>query len=217
MTAPAAAAAVDESDQPRPVSPLCFVDTETTGVGPDRQIWEIGIVRREPDGFETDLHAFLPIDLGKVPDDFGLRVGKFWDRHPIGRFISGGPTAEVELALGSVGRGTRSEDSVALAVMRITYGAHIIGAVPSFDTGPLETLLRGNGCMPKWHYHLGDVENFAVGYLAALDVKLPPPWTSAELTEALGVDPGAEDEKHTALGDVRWAMRMYDRMFGGDA
>jgi hypothetical protein len=32
--------------------------------------------------------------------------------------------------------------------------------------------------------------------------------------EALGVESASEDERHTAMGDVRWVMRMYDAIMG---
>jgi hypothetical protein len=35
-------------------APLCFVDTETTGVHPGRRAWEVAIIRRDPDGYEEE-------------------------------------------------------------------------------------------------------------------------------------------------------------------
>jgi hypothetical protein len=110
----------------------------------------------------------------------------------------------------------------------MTHGAHVVGAVPSFDTHVLDGLLRGHGLIPAWHYHLIDVEVLAVGYLAGRGVKIgstvvdkhgntrlrTPPYSSDELTEALGVESAAEHERHTAMGDVRWVMRMYDAIMG---
>jgi len=77
-----------------------------------------------------------------------------------------------------------------------------------------------------WHYHLIDVENLAVGYLfgrhpvtQALKVPDPVlalPWDSDRLSEQVGVTPPT-DERHTAMGDVRWAMALYDACTGGAA
>ena len=39
---------------------------------------------------------------------------------------------------------------------------------------------------------------------------LPPPWHVDDLSRACGVDPARPEERHTALGDARWAMRLYD-------
>lgn len=93
----------------------------------------------------------------------------------------------------------------------MTHGAHIVGAVPNFDTEVLEALLRENGLTPAWHYHLIDVENLAVGYLNGRGHgAFRPPWDSDEISTALGLDPIPDAERHTALGDARWAMRIYD-------
>ena len=54
-----------------------------------------------------------------------------------------------------------------------------------------------------WHYHIIDVEILAAGKLGAI-----PPYSSSELTAALGVVVD-EATKHTALGDVEWAMALY--------
>lgn len=191
--------------------PICFVDTETDGVHDGRKVWEIGAIRREPDGDETTYHAFVEIDLATA-DKFGLRVGGFYDRHPMGRFLSRLDRTPPSTTWPSA---CVTRDRAAIDIARITHGANIIGAVPSFDTEVLDRLLREQGLTSAWHYHLGDVENLAVGFLAGRGQPMPPPWSSSELTAALGVEPGADDEKHTALGDVRWAMRMYDAVMSG--
>jgi hypothetical protein len=41
-----------------------------------------------------------------------------------------------------------------------------------------------------------------------------PPWDSEVLSRAVGVDPNAY-ERHTALGDARWARDIYDAVTGG--
>ena len=63
----------------------------------------------------------------------------------------------------------------------------------------------------RWHYHLVDVEALAAGKLG-----IAPPWKSDELSAALGVTI-TEDDRHTALGDAKWAMRIYDAVMGGAA
>jgi hypothetical protein len=88
-------------------------------------------------------------------------------------------------------------------------------------------MLRRHKLAPAWHYHLVDVEALAVGYLHGRhsDVILPdegyarisPPWKSDDLSRAVGVEPATDDERHTALGDARWAMRLYDAITGGAA
>lgn len=43
---------------------------------------------------------------------------------------------------------------------------------------------------------------------------LAPPWDSEAVSRAVGVNPD-DFERHTAMGDVRWAMAIYDAVMGG--
>ena len=45
------------------------------------------------------------------------------------------------------------------------------------------------------------------------DYPLSLPWKSDDLSAALGVTVSDED-RHTALGDAKWAMRIYDAVTG---
>jgi hypothetical protein len=197
-------------------APIVFMDTECDGLRPDRKVWEVAIVRREPDGREVEWQAFVEIDLSTA-EPYGLQVGRFYERHLLGRGLSGHqPDAR--------GPEPISRRRAAFEVARRTHGAHVVGAVPSFDTNVLDSLLREQGLIPAWHYHLIDVEVLALGYLAGRwstvvdkqgNTRLrTPPYSSDELTEALGVESASEDERHTAMGDVRWVMRMYDAIMG---
>jgi hypothetical protein len=188
-------------------APLCFLDTETDGVHPGRKAWEIAMIRREPDGREREASFFVTIDLATA-DPFGLKVGGFYDRHPLGRRLSRGPGAA-----GSARQ--KAIKDAAYLVAEFTHGAHIVGAVPNFDTEVLAELLREVGFTPAWHYHLVDVENLAVGYLASTSGAMQPPWSSDEITTRLGLPPVPEEDRHTALGDARWAQSIYDRVMQG--
>lgn len=206
-------------------APLCFIDTETDGVHPGRKPWEIALIRRDPDGTERTSWFFVDINL-RTADPFGLKVGRFYDRHPVGIWLST-PVEVGEKCPNFRTDGVTDTWQAAQTVARMTHGAHIVGAVPNFDTEILATLLREHGLCPSWHYHLIDVENLAVGYLLAQHTEgavgdevrdlASPPWKSDELMAAIGVEPATEDERHTALGDARWAMRAYDAVMGGAA
>lgn len=176
----------------RVLAPLAFVDTETTGLDPDRhEIWEVGLLLESinDDGVrEHQAYQWqLPVDLGRA-DPVALRIGRFHERR-------------------------RADDQLypltvfARDFAGMTRGCHLVGAVPSFDEERLRKLLRSNGACPEWHYHLVDVEALVAGKLG-----IEPPWDSDELSRAVGVEPD-EDARHTALGDARWAHALYRAVF----
>lgn len=207
---------------------LAFVDTETTGLDPDRhEVWEVALILRRPvDGgrpIEQEYVWQLPVDLGRA-DSVALSIGHFYDRRLQAMYSSstGNPRGKRIWPL----------ELFAAEFATLTHGAHLVGAVPSFDDAFLKRLLRANGACPGWHYHLIDVEALAAASLITAfatcqavgnpeadgptqeDALLAfPPWRSNDLSRAVGVDP--EDyERHTALGDARWAKSIYDAVMG---
>lgn len=201
-------------------APLVFLDTETDGLHPSRKVWEIAMIRRE-DTIEKETSFFVALDL-RYSDPFGFKVGGFWDRHPSGRKISGKDASPADSAP------VYSCHDAAKTVMAWTFGAHIVGANPAFDTETLAKLLRHEGYLPSWHHHLIDIEAMAYGYCCgqylwsarmasgAREV-MGPPWKSDALAELCGVKPATDAERHTALGDAHWVRRWYDAMVGGQS
>lgn len=211
-------------------APICFLDTETTSLRHDRRAWDVGLILRRP-GQPDEEHFWLveagDLDLGNA-DLFSLKVGRFHERHPQ-HWLDQDPDP---YAAGD-------ELTVLTEVEALTRGAHLVGAVISFDAEVLAARMRANGICPSWHYHLIDVEALAAGWCwargAALDGGGPPhagrtstdirdaatlrtvarpPWDSGELSRAVGVNP--EDfGRHTALGDAKWARAIYDAITGG--
>ena len=182
------------------MTPIVFLDTETTGLHPERRAWDIALIRRD-ESAEIRHQWFIEaedLDLGNA-DPFALQVSQFYDRHP-----DYGHSDVVPLA----------EQAVLEAVERLTRGAHLVGAVPSFDANVLDRRMRAHGLLPAWHHHLIDVEALAVGYLAAKGKTVDLPWRSDDLSNACGVEPPASNRRHTALEDARWAMRWYDAIIG---
>jgi hypothetical protein len=226
----------DDEKGPGMGAKLCFIDTETTSLRPDRRAWEVGIIARvpvtvkhpdSPDTFETEdrEHRWFvtadDLDLGNA-DAMALKIGRFHDRHPQYEFGGGGLMH------------TKDEADVMREVEAVTRGAHLVGAVVSFDAEVLSARMRAHGICPSWHYHLCCVENLAVGYLSAhaemlarrepheipgpergsaLREVASPPWKSDDLSAALGVKVSEED-RHTALGDAKWARAIYDAVMG---
>lgn len=222
-------------------APLVFADCETDGTHRGRQAWEVAFIRREPDGTERSTEFFIHIDMSTA-DPFGLNVGRFYDRHPLGRKLAG----EYLIAGSMSGGQYRTGEAAAFTVAQWTHGAHIVGANPAFDTETFDPLLRQHGLIPAWHYHVIDVSAMALGYLMhtakhlearaeverqptsgpSLDLRAEaqrlraiatPPYSSNELTEAIGVPPIPKEKRHTAMGDAEWARAMYDRMTGVSA
>lgn len=192
------------------MSRIAFLDTETTSLRPDRRAWDIGLILREDGKPDVEHQWFVwagDLDLGNA-DPFALSIGRFYDRHTD---LNDGPV--------SYNEDSCPERSVLSDVERLTRGAHLVGAVPNFDAEVLGTRMREHGIAPSWHYHLIDVEALAVGFLSAGDNlaenPILLPWSSDELTSRLGLAPVPDEDRHTAIGDARWARAIYDRVTGG--
>lgn len=187
------------------MSVIAFIDTETLGLDPDRHaIWEVGMVLYDTDQrcimLELEEQIWLTEEEIAAGDPVGMEIGGFNTRY------------DPDLAL--------PRDDVMSEVIGLTAGGvHLAGAVPSFDEERLRRLALSLDLEPGWHYHLIDVENIAIGYLLAArkswttyeDWTWPLPWKSDPLLERLGVSISEED-RHTALGDARWAMRVYEKL-----
>jgi hypothetical protein len=204
---------------------LVFLDTETTGLALDADIWEVAAIVRDPGRDDLEVHFFV--------DHAAYKLDALPERFRADHDARFQPAA------------AHSQLAVSLAVQEITRGAHIVGAVPNFDTERLAIMLTEHSLAPEWHYHLIDVEALAVGYLSCLagqvdglsrtalkalgldpDVvhldeavraAIGPPWRSDDLSLACGVEPPGEGVRHTAMGDARWARDLYDAVTGGRA
>lgn len=194
------------------MSPLVFIDTETTSLRPDRRAWEVGLIVRDGTGEDKEHQFFIDVqDLDMAnADPFALKVGHFYERHPEMA------NTRRQYSVMHHDLRARSEYSVMEQVERLTRGAHLVGAIVSFDAEVLSARMRAHDILPSWHYHLIDIEALTVGYLAAQGKFNPElPWKSDELTELMGVVPTTRADRHTAVGDAMWAMRMYDKVMLG--
>lgn len=223
-------------------APIVFLDTETDGLRPDRKVWEVAMVRRDENGDREVVMQVTDVDLSGA-ELIGLNIGRFHARHhmycPTGndtwfRNLRMHPVDSIEVPLGEVPTYFGAEADVAKVVEEWTRGAHIVGAVPNFDTECLAAMLRRHGLCPTWHYHLIDIENLAVGYLhgvaaravdeaqewgespdpALIERQMSLPWKSDDISRAIGVEPPSAEERHTAMGDAKWCQRLYDQITG---
>ena len=209
---------------------LCFIDTETTSLRPDRRAWEVGLIVRDPGCEDVEHQWFVrteDLDLGNA-DVMSLKIGRFYERHPQMRGLAGTVPGEA---------------AVLADVEKMTRGAHLVGAVPNFDADVLGARMRAHGICPSWHYHLIDCEALAIGFLNGRRARqneivdgyplendgkeapglvrwnspgpwdVPLPWKSDDLSAALGITAGDEG-RHTALGDAKWARAIYDAVMG---
>lgn len=189
------------------MSGIVFLDTETLGVRLLSPIWEVAAIRRNDEtGAETELHLFVRHESDpwyqELPPEFRADYDKRYDD---------------EQAVGI-------EWAAELIHKFIAGRPHVVGAVPNFDTERISyQLLREAQLDNPWHYHLIDVENLIVGYLAGrasrgdidAGLALPDlPWSSDDLSLAVGVNP-ENYERHTAMGDVLWVKAQYDAVMGG--
>lgn len=174
-------------------APVCYVDTETISLNRDfRHLWEIALIIPGYCADGSDLEkvwTLRDVPLGEA-DSYALNVGHFRERYDA--------------------RTATDPRTVAAEVSRLTWRLHLVGAVVSFDELRLEQFLRAHNQAPGWHYHLVDCEALAAGKLG-----IAPPWRSDDLTAALGINTDGM-EKHTALGDARWAKAIYEAVLPND-
>lgn len=175
-------------------APLVILDTETTSLRRDRRAWDIGMIRLDHTGMRELGIYVTDVDLSNA-DPMSLNIGRFYQRHLVYRARPGSGD----------GNDAMPEAEASKLVEQWTRGAHIVGAVPNFDTEVLGDMLYRHKLCPAWHYHLQDVETLAAGYLLGRGEAPALPWKSEDLSRAVGVDPDGFD-RHTALGDCRWVL-----------
>lgn len=198
-------------------SEVVFIDCETTGLDPERhEVWELALIFRAGEDWH-EVEYQVPVDLTRA-DPTGLRVGRFYERRAAIE-----PLADNLAALCRVRHdGDKWVTGLtpswhANKIAQILDGRHLVGAVPSFDAAFLSRWLTRYGQAATWHYHLIDVEALAAGFIVgrwsrsdeAEDQAVTLPWDSETLSLAVGIDPD-RFERHTALGDARWAKAIYD-------
>lgn len=181
---------------------LLFIDTETTGIDPDDEIWEFWGERYFEGGGGRVLHLFIEHDdmrCARLPEPFASDHRARWPHT--------GPTMSKRDAALHLSQFLARGDNGSRPLW--------IGAVPSFDATRVEAMLRSlmPGWTPAWDYHLVDVEALMLGWLVGRGGPVPLPWHSDVLSRLVGVEP-PDSDRHTAEADARWAMAIWDRVMG---
>lgn len=211
------------------MNPLAFVDCETTHLSAEvGEVWEVAIIRRDPEGDAEYLWQFAPRTLDPDVHGEALRIGRFHERSVVppghdAAYIS--RAGNTPLPMG--------RDAAVEMVTDALRGTVLIGSNPAFDDRHLRKLLGVTSEQP-WHYRTIDVATLAAGYLygqaeqatkrtadpsryGKVRERLGWPWRSYQASEAAGVARPTSDVAHTALGDARWARDLWDHITTADA
>lgn len=176
--------------------PVLYCDTETLGLDPEQHpIW--GIAAIEADGTEHLWQVKWPRAVLDNAEPIALEINGFEARYDKGTCPILSPKESAEL------------------FASLSEGLHLAGAVISFDEERLRRmhnlhLGRPEGKYP-WHYRLICVESMMLG---AAGSSVSHPFDPRAMAATLGVQTDPESH-HTALGDARWAKRIYERVMHG--
>ena len=205
--------------------PIVFVDTETTSLGRLARPWEIAIVYRHMSTVDGDRPAdteylwtvdYTPLGLppGTTPE--ALEIGGWnvrgrgmarWDYwRSLGVTADGEEPENLRVAAGP-------EWTIARSVHQVLDGAVLVGVGVHFDAAVLSAMFSRHGLPEEpWHYAILDLKAATWGALSDRARVVPLPMRSEQLAAELEVVPPSDDERHTALGDARWAARWYDAL-----
>jgi hypothetical protein len=200
---------------------LAFIDTETTGLDPERhEMWEFAaILADHHDGqlVVTDtVHLDLPVTRLHTAEPMALQIGGYYSR----RDARTGRMQQTSTPTAPAG---------AQQIASTLAGRHLVSANPSFDAAFIRAFLTANGQAPCWPHHLIDVTPLVAGYIQGVaqaqhDAKKTaarhddvtnlavPPYRSRDLADAIDVTID-DTARHTAVGDARWALDQYATVY----
>ena len=190
------------------MSILVAIDTETLGLAVHHPIWELALIRREPDGAQVEHHWYVRHgDLAGDPD-----LPESFRADYEARYDKSAAILPHDLA------------TILRHLLRPIDGQQpiLIGSNPRFDAERIGYQIADD--LPDlWHYRAVDVATLAAGWIAGRrsaervvtgphEGVLAPPWKSDDLAATIGVKAGPH--RHTALGDARWALAVWDLVMG---
>lgn len=167
---------------------IVVVDTETTGLDPDRhEVCEVAWLRVGTPGSGAGL--FVPPHSLIGADPEALRINGYAKR------LASLPV------------------DASYATTRFLHGAlsgnTLAGSSPAFDAAFLAGLFRRAGLDPRpWHHRLLDLSAYAAGVLGLDPAALPG---LSDVCERLGVP--RPEPKHTALADAADTVACFELLF----
>lgn len=201
--------------------PIVALDTETTSLVPPfhpqgRQTWEVGGIRRDPDGAHTAFLFHLPVDLTHANPE-ALRIGGYYERSPHEGHHT--RTRDHEKAVKALGLDRSIYYRVDAGIdpyyreffldrlWGYLNGATVVGSNPGFDTTNVSHILTKAG-MPghliqPWHYKPYNIAEQGAAVLGQPGTGM----STKDLSREFGIERPVE---HTALADAVWALNMRD-------
>ena len=188
--------------------PIVSLDTETLGLAVHHPIWELALIRREPDGAQVEHHWYVRHDdLAGDPD-----LPESFRADYEARYDKSAAILPHDLA------------TILRHLLRPIDGQQpiLIGSNPGFDAERIGYQIADD--LPDlWHYRAVDVATLAAGWIAGRrsaervvtgphEGVLAPPWKSDDLAATIGVAAGPH--RHTAVADARWALAVWDSVMG---
>jgi hypothetical protein len=209
---------------------IAFVDTETTGLTHLSRPWEIAVILREArceagqqiqEWGVTETEYLYQVEytsrtLPEGTEPSALEVGR-WRERAWGR---GGEQYRARMADQCVLTAAGPEWTIARSLHRVLQGATIVGVGVHYDAEVLGRMFLRHGLdWHPWHYGIIDVKTAGWAFLRGMyrhGIAEPTTWdtipVSSETVGQYFVDPPTDDERHTAVGDARWAKRWFDAL-----
>lgn len=208
------------------------LDSETTNLDPSvGHWWELAfIVEDHPLGVQYDgewdlIRPHVPL---AGADPMALRIGRFYERCTPLRLLPNSSfgdlhvqVPETVLAHWREIDGPRvtavdpwyTSSSMAYTVAVMLAGAVVVGNRPEFDLPFISKWLAEHGHHLAADYHTIDVAQVSLGRVDP-SVLARRKYRSDDLAALLDVPPPSPEERHTALGDARWARRWLSVLEG---
>ena len=170
---------------------LVFLDTETTGLDPDRhEVWEIAYAVED-----GPIQQSIVVHQTATADPVALRMNHYWEID--------------QESLPMTRDATEFEEGARFDLS----GATIVASNPSFDTA----FLRARwGCEP-WHHRKIDIASFAMPIVGLKDGKPKGLYDIAAALDIQAPDHTAAGDVHTLRECYRELWSRFDAMTSGAA